>query len=232
MENHRERQKKKGYGFGYRVINEPGVQTPIASTLLATGGSGRERNLILDVKNGLKHAGKTVKGKYSPINSKCIRTMTPTEWGRLQGFINYAFVVDGIDYFAFPESVPNVQRYKQLGNSVTIPVVESLAAFISSCLDNMILHMSDTERRLQFMYGTDYAVCRKIYTVFQSQIRNETMNRYFDLVCHFSSFDEIHTSEIAAFLGVTSARGSQIVKQLCDGGCLTKTSRGSYVFLE
>ena len=33
-----------------------------------------------------------VKGKKSPINEKYIRTMTPAEWGRLQGFIGYAFL--------------------------------------------------------------------------------------------------------------------------------------------
>ena len=55
LEKHRERQKKKGYGFGYRIVNSPDVKLPIASTLLATGGSGRERNLILDSINGEKY---------------------------------------------------------------------------------------------------------------------------------------------------------------------------------
>lgn len=54
LENHIERQKKKGYGFGYRIINSPEIEHPIANTLLATGGSGRERNLIFDPENGKK----------------------------------------------------------------------------------------------------------------------------------------------------------------------------------
>ena len=45
---HRERQEGKGYGFGYRIVNAEGIERPIANTLLATGGSGRERNLIYD----------------------------------------------------------------------------------------------------------------------------------------------------------------------------------------
>ena len=75
--------------------------------------------MIFDPENGKKYAGTMVQGKYSPINEKSIRTMTPSEWGRLQGFVGYAFLnEDGTDRFSFPDEVPNVQRFKQLGNSV------------------------------------------------------------------------------------------------------------------
>lgn len=40
--------------------------------------------------------------------------MTPTEWGRLQGFIGYGFVDNnGVDRFKFPQDMPETQRYKQ-----------------------------------------------------------------------------------------------------------------------
>ena len=32
---HRARQEGKGYGFGYRIVNEPSIEHPIANTLLA-----------------------------------------------------------------------------------------------------------------------------------------------------------------------------------------------------
>lgn len=131
---HREKQEKRGYGFGYRIVNEPGIQNPIANTLLATGGSGRERNLIYDPRDGI--AGTEVKGKKTPLNDKGIRMMTPTEWGKLQGFVNYAFINEqGEDTFSFPKQVPNVQRYKQFGNSVTIPAIEEMARFVKNCLE-------------------------------------------------------------------------------------------------
>lgn len=131
---HREKQEKRGYGFGYRIVNEPDIQNPIANTLLATGGSGRERNLIYDPRDGI--AGTKVKGKKTPLNDKGIRMMTPTEWGKLQGFVNYAFINEqGEDTFSFPKQVPNVQRYKQFGNSVTIPAVEEMARFVKNCLE-------------------------------------------------------------------------------------------------
>ena len=131
---HRERQEGRGYGFGYRVVNEPGIETPIANTLLATGGSGRERNLLYDPRDGA--AGTIVKRKKTPLNDKGIRNMTPTEWGKLQGFINYAFMKEnGADGFSFPNPMPDVQKYKQFGNSVTIPAVEEMARFMRSSLE-------------------------------------------------------------------------------------------------
>lgn len=132
LKRHRKREEGKGNGFGYRVVNEKGIKNPVANTLLATGGSGKERNLILDPREGI--GGMQIKTKKTPLNNEGIRVMTPTEWGRLQGFINYAFLDnDGVEGFSFPEGIPDAQQYKQFGNSVTIPVIEEMAGFIASC---------------------------------------------------------------------------------------------------
>ena len=75
-----------------------------------------------------------IRGKKSPLNDKGIRVMTPREWGKLQGFINYAFLDEnGVDHFSFPNKVSMVQQYKQFGNSVTIPVIETMADFMLDC---------------------------------------------------------------------------------------------------
>lgn len=134
--NHRERQEAKGYGFGYRIVNEIGIEHPVANTLLATGGSGKERNLIYDPREGI--AGQIIKGKKTPLNNMGIRMMTPNEWGKLQGFVNYAFIdEEGNDRFSFPDDMPDNQKYKQLGNSVTIPVIEVMAQFLYDCIRKM-----------------------------------------------------------------------------------------------
>lgn len=131
---HRARQEGKGYGFGYRIINEPDIEHPVANTILATGGSGRERNLIRDPRDGI--AGMVVNGKKTPLNDQGIRVMTPAEWGKLQGFINYGFIRDdGTDGFSFPENMPDLHKYKQFGNAVTIPAVEEMARFMRVCFD-------------------------------------------------------------------------------------------------
>ena len=136
LKRHKVREKAKGHGFGYIVVNAEGIEHPIANTILATGGSGKERNLIYQPKEGV--AGKMMPFKKTGLNNEGIRVMTPTEWGRLQGFIGYGFVdKDGVDHFSFPESTPRAQQYKQFGNSVTIPVIEELARFMLDCFDKL-----------------------------------------------------------------------------------------------
>ena len=64
--------------------------------------------------------------------------MTPSEWGKLQGFVNYAFLNENKeDTFSFPTGIPRVHQYKQFGNSVTIPVIKEMARFICACIDQL-----------------------------------------------------------------------------------------------
>ncbi|MBN2824572.1 MAG: DNA (cytosine-5-)-methyltransferase [Campylobacterales bacterium] len=131
LEKHKSNHQAKGNGFGYKVVNID--KNPIANTILATGGSGKERNLVLQEKP--EYYGKMVGSKKSPINDRGIRVMTPNEWARLQGFKDYAFIKEGKDSFSFPKSVSETQQYKQLGNSVSIPVIEALAHYIYEVLE-------------------------------------------------------------------------------------------------
>lgn len=136
LKKHKARHKEKGNGFGYMLVNEIGIKNPIANALLATGGSGKDRNLIYSPKEGI--GGTCIKGKKTPLNVEGIRYMTPTEWGKLQGFINYAFLnEDGVDRFSFPNNLSNTQKYKQFGNSVTIPVIEQMALFMKEAIEQM-----------------------------------------------------------------------------------------------
>lgn len=139
LENHKRRQKEKGNGFGYCIVNDPTRENMIANTIMATGGSGKERNLIYQPRP--EFFGIQIPGKASPLNSKGIRVMTPKEWGRLQGFIGYAFVDEnGNDKFEFPEGMAEAQQYKQFGNSVSIPVIKCMADFLVRCLDELEGH--------------------------------------------------------------------------------------------
>lgn len=135
LEKHAAREKEKGHGFGYRIVNTPDISHPIANTILATGGSGKERNLVLDAKNGKKYAGQKAALKKTPINSKNIRMMTPNEWGKLQGFVNYGFKRGTKDAFSFPDNISDVAKYKLFGNAVTIPVARTMADFVLECLE-------------------------------------------------------------------------------------------------
>lgn len=145
LERHKARHESKGNGFGYKIVNLPEIKEPVSNAILATGGSGKERNLVLDHKAGV--AGKMCSSKKTPLNDKGIRVMTPREWGKLQGFINYAFVdrQTGEDKFSFPEGMADASRYKQFGNAVTIPVIEQMALFMRKELDRL-MEINDVKR--------------------------------------------------------------------------------------
>jgi DNA (cytosine-5)-methyltransferase 1 len=126
LKKHKATHKAKGNGFGYKIVNIG--ENPISNTILATGGSGKERNLVLQEKP--EYYGIMFGSKKTPINDKGIRVMTPTEWARLQGFKDYAFIENKKDTFSFPNTISETQQYKQLGNSVSIPVIEELAKYM------------------------------------------------------------------------------------------------------
>ena len=82
---------------------------------------GRERNLVVDER----HAPLIPKKSDNPYNDEHVRKLTPREYMRLQGFPE-DFKVEGIS---------DAQLYKQFGNSVTIPVIESIAVRIREFLE-------------------------------------------------------------------------------------------------
>ena len=136
LERHKARHESRGNGFGYKIVNLPEIKHPVSNAILATGGSGKERNLVIDLKQGV--TGKVLPSKQTPLNNKHIRVMTPREWGKLQGFINYAFIDEnGEDKFSFPDGLADGSKYKQFGNSVTIPVIEIMAGFMKECLKSL-----------------------------------------------------------------------------------------------
>lgn len=102
---HKDRHLKKGNGFGLEILNPEGI-----SNTLVVGNMGRERNLIKD--------------KLTSKNNKGIRKLTIKECASLQGFP---------EDFEF-NLVSRTQAYKQLGNTVTVPVIEEIAKKIYKIL--------------------------------------------------------------------------------------------------
>lgn len=109
LKRHRARHEAKGNGFGYEVRDRNGI----ANTIVC-GGMGKERNLVYDkiLPNCWKQEGDDIQLR----NEEGIRKMTPREWARLQGFP---------DSFIFP--VSKTRKYRQLGNSVAVPVIKVIA---------------------------------------------------------------------------------------------------------
>lgn len=117
LRKHRARHEAKGNGFGYQIRDLDSIAGAVVC-----GGMGRERNLIIDNRLTNFTPVTHIKGE---INKEYIRKLTPREWARLQGFP---------DDYILP--LADVHLYKQLGNSVTIPVIEAIAAKIKEVLDN------------------------------------------------------------------------------------------------
>ncbi|MEK7451173.1 MAG: DNA (cytosine-5-)-methyltransferase [Patescibacteria group bacterium] len=109
---HRDRHIKRGNGFGLEILNPEGI-----SNTLVVGNMGRERNLIKD--------------RLKTKNNQGIRTLTIKECSRLQGFPK--------DFNFFP-FVSKTQAYKQLGNTVTVPVIEAIAKKIYKVLSRSKEH--------------------------------------------------------------------------------------------
>lgn len=116
LKAHKARHAARGNGFGYVVRDLDGI----AGTVVC-GGMGRERNLIADHREHSMVPTTNIKGG---INREDIRKMTPREWARLQGFP---------DSFELP--LADTHLYKQLGNSVTVPVIEAIAREIGRSLN-------------------------------------------------------------------------------------------------
>lgn len=125
---HKERHRSKGNGFGYQIRS----LEDYAGTLTC-GGMGRERNLIEDSRPHSLEPTTNIRG---PINDKNIRKMTPREWARLQGFE---------DSFVLP--VADTHLYKQLGNTVTVNVIEAIASRILDYLNELFSSRRITEIR-------------------------------------------------------------------------------------
>lgn len=115
LRNHKARHQAKGNGFGYEIRNLDGI----AGTIVC-GGMGRERNLIIDEREHSLIPETHIRGN---VNEECVRKMTPREWARLQGFPE-----------TFKLELSDTQLYKQLGNSVTVNVINAIALKIKEVL--------------------------------------------------------------------------------------------------
>ncbi|MCL2574873.1 MAG: HpaII family restriction endonuclease [Defluviitaleaceae bacterium] len=117
LRRHKARHKEKGNGFGYEIRD----WNDVAGTIVC-GGMGRERNLIIDKRQTNLNPITNIKGT---INNEGIRKMTPREWARLQGYSD-----------DFILTLADTHLYKQLGNSVTVPVIQAIAEKIKHTLNN------------------------------------------------------------------------------------------------
>jgi len=130
LRRHRARHEAKGNGFGYEIRDLEDVAGAIVC-----GGMGRERNLLIDKRQKDLTPVTHIKGE---INKEGIRKMTPREWARLQGYDD-----------KYKLRLADVHLYKQLGNSVTVPVIEAIAEEIKAVLANRKVKTVSSEKMIE-----------------------------------------------------------------------------------
>jgi len=101
-------------GQGDRVYSPNGISVALSAN---GGGRGAKTGLYVDPKIGSSANDFSIKGRSQ------IRKLTPLECERLQGFPDN-----------WTEGVSDSQRYKCLGNAVTVPVIE----FIAKNFENLV----------------------------------------------------------------------------------------------
>lgn len=127
MKRHKARHEAKGNGFGYEIRS----LDEIAGTIVC-GGMGRERNLIIDARQKDLTPSTRIKGE---VNKDGLRRMTPMEWERLQGFPDN-----------WTAGIADQHRYKQMGNSVAVPVIKA----VSERIVREILDPTPTPNKYRF----------------------------------------------------------------------------------
>ena len=122
LKAHKARHQALGHGFGYEVRD----LDEVAGTIVC-GGMGKERNLIVDTRQTDFTVRTHIKGEY---NKEGLRKMTPLEWERLQGFPDN-----------WTAGIADVHRYKQMGNSVAVPVIKAVSKhIIAEMLNSMYIN--------------------------------------------------------------------------------------------
>jgi DNA (cytosine-5)-methyltransferase 1 len=116
LKKHKARHAARGNGFGYAIRSHDAH----AGTLVI-GGMGKERNLVKALLPAQPDPALQGKG---PRNDEGLRRLTPREWARLQGFPE-----------RFKLHPRDTHAYKQLGNSVAIPVVKAVVSKVVQSLN-------------------------------------------------------------------------------------------------
>ena len=98
---------KQGVVYHWRRVYLREIKSGLAPTLTANMGMGGHNVPLVRDRKGM-------------------RRLTPRECARLQGFP---------DSFKFPKNVVDSKLYKQIGNSVTVTIIEKIARNIQSALE-------------------------------------------------------------------------------------------------
>ena len=87
-------------------------------------------------------------------------SLPPADKTAFYGFLD----ADGSETFSFPEDTNDAQKYKQFGNSVSIPVIKTMADFMLNCFDILEQQQEEIVKALAYQnaYITKKAVMENL----------------------------------------------------------------------
>ena len=148
--------------------------------------------------------------------------MTPTEWGKLQGFIGYGFVDENnVDHFSFPDGISNQQKFKQFGNSVSIPVIEEMAVFIKNCVNLMIKNFSKKEIEQYKVPGAQKVIILKARELIENKQRKINIEKYCDFVKAVGIAQEFGVKKVSEQLNISTVSVYRILKDMEKMDCIS-----------
>ncbi len=135
LERHKEHHRRIGQGFGYGLIDP--LKDQVTRTLSARYHKDGAEILITQGKD------------------RRPRRLSPRECFRLQGFYScFEHHYDG----SVPQPVSNTQAYRQLGNSVAVPVIHEMARNINNVMLNEVVAEPVLEDGAAEFFGEERAV--------------------------------------------------------------------------
>jgi DNA (cytosine-5)-methyltransferase 1 len=135
---------------------------------------------------------------------------------------------NGIDRFRFPDGMKDAAKFKQLGNSVSIPVVEAIANFVVKCIKQMSDSMGEFEKLTLNLDPDAVRVYRGIEERTRHCFNKPSKMHCVELLWKFGCDKLFSLKEAANATGLTNVGVGFLLRHLCEIGCLQKVRRGSY----
>ena len=136
------------------------------------------------------------------------------------------FDENGNEGFSFPENMSNQQKFKQFGNSVSIPLIEEMALFIKKCIVVMTAAFSEDEKRRYEIPGPQLKMCLELQETLKENLRPQTIEKCCRIVSELGVSNEFCAQDISNILGVSQMTAYNFLHRLKQAGCIRREKRG------
>lgn len=116
----------------------------------------------------------------------------------------------------------NQQKFKQFGNSVSIPLVEEMALFIKQCVKDMTDAFSEEEKSKYAIPGPQLKMCVSLRQELQEEVKPKTLEKCCRIVSELGVSNEFRVEDISNILGVSQVSAYNFLHRMEQAGCVRK----------